>query len=72
MGLVEWLPEDRRFGMNFGLTLSVWDYLFGTASIPSDGRDIELGFPGSEEFPADFLHQNLHGFGRRARPGEGS
>ena len=68
----KWLPDDRRFGMNFGLTLSVWDYLFGTASIPSDGRDIELGFPGSEEFPADFLHQNLHGFGRRARPGEGS
>jgi sterol desaturase/sphingolipid hydroxylase (fatty acid hydroxylase superfamily) len=68
----KWLPEDRRFGMNFGLTLSLWDYLFGTACIPSDGRDIELGFPGSEEFPTDFLHQNLHGFGRRARRGEGS
>ena len=68
----KWLPEGRRYGINFGITLSVWDYLFGTAYIPSDGRDIELGFPGSEEFPADFVHQNLHGFGRSARRSEGS
>ncbi len=56
------LPEDRPYGMNFGLTLSLWDYLFGTASIPRDGRDIELGFPGSEEFPEDFVHQVFYGF----------
>lgn len=57
------LPPDRPYGMNFGLTLSLWDYLFGTASIPEDGRDVELGFPGMEEFPDGFLGQNLHGFG---------
>ena len=55
------LPDDRPYGMNYGLTLSLWDYLFGTASIPSDGRDIELGFPDSEEFPTDFAHQAVHG-----------
>ncbi|MEE8583306.1 MAG: sterol desaturase family protein [Acidobacteriota bacterium] len=56
-------PQDRRYGMNFGLTLSVWDYLFGTAYVPFDGRDIELGVPGLEEFPATFIEQNLYGFG---------
>ncbi|MFT4604546.1 MAG: sterol desaturase/sphingolipid hydroxylase (fatty acid hydroxylase superfamily) [Rhodothermales bacterium] len=58
-------PEGRDHGINFGITLSLWDYLFGTADIPSDGRDIRLGFPGSEDFPKDFVHQSLHGL----RPG---
>ena len=62
------LPEDRPYGMNFGLTLSLWDYLFGTAYIPKDGRDIELGFPRVEEFPSTFVGQNLHGFSGHNRP----
>ena len=56
------LPEDRRTGVNFGLTLSIWDYLWGTAYIPHDGRDIRLGFPGVEEYPESFISQNLSGF----------
>ncbi|WP_258105218.1 sterol desaturase family protein [Marinoscillum sp. MHG1-6] len=56
------LPEDRVRGVNFGLTLSLWDYLFRTNYIPHSGRDIPLGFPGVEDFPKDFIHQNLHGF----------
>lgn len=55
------LPEDRRFGINFGLTLAIWDYIFGTAYIPHDGRDIPLGFPGVEEFPKGFVGQNMNG-----------
>ncbi len=51
------LPEGRPYGMNYGLTLSLWDYLFGTACIPSDGRDIELGFEGDESFPTTFFGQ---------------
>jgi len=58
------LPEERRYGVNFGLTLAMWDYIFGTAYIPHNGRDIRLGFPGVEEFPKDFISQNLHGFGK--------
>jgi len=57
------LPDGFRYGVNYGLTLSLWDYLFGTASIPSDGRDIELGFPDVERFPTTFLRQNFYGFG---------
>lgn len=51
------LPEERRYGINFGLTLAIWDYIFGTAYIPHDGRDIKLGFPGVEHFPDNFLAQ---------------
>lgn len=58
---VKALPEGRPNGINFGITLSLWDYIFGTALIPSDGRDIELGFDGDEQFPQDFVGQELHG-----------
>ncbi len=56
------LPESRHFGVNFGLTLAIWDYLFKTAYIPHNGQDIRLGFPGVEEFPEGFAGQATHGF----------
>ncbi len=59
------LPKDKTYGVNFGLTLSVWDYLFRTNYIPYEGKDIKLGFPGVEDFPKDFIHQNTHGFKRK-------
>jgi len=62
------LPPGRAYGMNYGLTLSLWDYLFGTACIPSDGRDVELGFSGDEQFPQTFLGQLGVGLGPRPRP----
>jgi sterol desaturase/sphingolipid hydroxylase (fatty acid hydroxylase superfamily) len=61
------LPSERRYGVNFGLTLSIWDYLFRTNYIPNDGRDIALGFENSENFPASFVQQNLHGFGKNRK-----
>jgi sterol desaturase/sphingolipid hydroxylase (fatty acid hydroxylase superfamily) len=57
------LPEERQTGVNFGLTLALWDYIWKTDYIPYDGRDIKLGFPGVEEFPENFFAQNAHGFG---------
>lgn len=56
------LPEDRHHGVNFGLTLGLWDYIFGTAYVPNDGRDNQLGFPGVEQFPESFIGQNTNGF----------
>ncbi len=58
------LPEDRRFGVNFGLTLAIWDYIFKTAYIPFKGRDIQLGFPGIKQFPKTFFAQVVHGFSK--------
>lgn len=55
------LPENRQYGINFGISLAIWDYLFGTAEIPHDGRDIKLGFPGVEEFPKEFIGQVFYG-----------
>ena len=55
------MPEDKPHGINFGLTLAIWDYIFGTARIPYNGRDIRLGFPEVEKFPKSFIQQNLHG-----------
>lgn len=55
------LPEGS-YGVNFGLTLSVWDYLFGTDYIPYEGRDIPLGFEGVDEYPHDFIQQTLEPF----------
>ncbi|MBD0834245.1 sterol desaturase family protein [Aestuariibaculum suncheonense] len=54
------LPKQAKFGINYGITLSVWDYLFKTAHIPYNGRDIELGFEGDENFPKDFISQELY------------
>lgn len=50
------LPEGS-YGVNFGISLSLWDYLFKTSYIPSDGKDIELGFPSIETYPGGFITQ---------------
>ncbi|WP_296311243.1 sterol desaturase family protein [Winogradskyella sp. UBA3174] len=54
------LPKHVRHGVNFGLTLSIWDYIFKTNYIPHSGRDIELGFEDDETFPKDFISQELY------------
>ncbi|WP_420583245.1 sterol desaturase family protein [Reichenbachiella sp.] len=55
------LPEGKA-GVNFGISLSLWDYLFKTNYIPEDSGTIELGFEGDDQFPQDFLGQNTYGF----------
>ncbi|MFK7990453.1 MAG: sterol desaturase family protein [Sandaracinaceae bacterium] len=47
----------RRYGANFGLTLSVWDWVFGTVHWPADEPDVELGFTGVERYPSGFFGQ---------------
>jgi len=51
------LPANRKYGMNYGLSLSVWDYLFGTAHVPYHDPNLELGFHGDENFPDDLSGQ---------------
>ncbi len=52
----------RPYGVNFGISLSLWDYLFRTAYIPHDGREIELGWPQDEDFPRSFPGQMVYPF----------
>ena len=61
------LPREHPFGMNYGISLSIWDYLFRTAYVPKDGRDIEIGFHGDEKFPTDFKNQLLYPFKNDSR-----
>ncbi len=56
------LPKGT-YGVNFGISLSLWDYIFKTNYIPEDSGTVEIGFPGDDAFPKDFLHQNSYGFG---------
>lgn len=55
------LPKGS-YGVNYGISLSLWDYLFGTVWMPHDGRDIELGFPEVEKYPHGFLEQVVEPF----------
>jgi sterol desaturase/sphingolipid hydroxylase (fatty acid hydroxylase superfamily) len=50
----------NKYGVNFGLTLSIWDYLFKTNYIPKNGRDTEIGFSKDEEFPKNFFEQEIY------------
>jgi sterol desaturase/sphingolipid hydroxylase (fatty acid hydroxylase superfamily) len=62
------LPANRPFGINFGITLAVWDYIFKTAEIPHDGKDIVLGFDNLKDFPDDFVEQATCGFTAQKHP----
>ena len=56
------LPPDHPKGVNYGISLSLWDYLFGTHYIPESSGTITLGFEGLRDFPKDFWHQIIYGF----------
>ncbi|WP_299441429.1 sterol desaturase family protein [uncultured Aquimarina sp.] len=57
------LPKDS-YGVNFGISLSLWDYVFKTNYIPEDSGTIEIGFPGEEKVPKSFFGQLIYGFGK--------
>tara|TARA_B110000285_G_scaffold187468_1_gene213274 strand:+ start:283 stop:1200 length:918 start_codon:yes stop_codon:yes gene_type:complete len=59
------LPQSHSKGMNFGISFSIWDYIFGTNYIPNSGRDIELGFPEVEKYPTNFFAQLIEPFKRK-------
>lgn len=60
------LPEGK-YGVNFGISLSLWDYIFKTNYVPEDSGTIPIGFPGDEELQKGFFSQILYGFGSRKK-----
>lgn len=56
------LPKHHKYGVNYGLSLSLWDYIFGTAHVPYHQADLELGFPGDEDYPESFGKQLVEPF----------
>ena len=55
------LPEGTK-GVNYGISLSVWDYIFKTNYIPEDSGNIELGYSDDYKMPGGFFKQILYGF----------
>ena len=51
------LPNNHNYGVNFGISLSLWDYIFKTAYVPEDSGTIELGWKNDDDFPETFLEQ---------------
>ncbi len=60
------LPDEYPAGVNYGLSLSIWDYVFKTAYVPEEGRDIELGFEDDDAFPKDFSSQVIYPLGKKS------
>ena len=57
------LPKGK-IGVNYGISLSLWDYIFRTNYVPEDSGTIEIGFEGDDQFPKDFISQSVSGFRR--------
>ena len=60
-------PSDRPYGCNFGICLSLWDWIFGTAHWPSQQlaptqQPVELGFSDIDTFPKSFLGRLAYPF----------
>jgi sterol desaturase/sphingolipid hydroxylase (fatty acid hydroxylase superfamily) len=58
------LPAGSH-GVNYGISLSLWDYLFGTAYIPNDNANEPLGFEAVETFPKTFWQQLTHPWNKK-------
>jgi len=58
------LPESHPYGFNYGISLSLWDFLFRTNYWPSDDENLPVGLPDGEKFPEDFIGQTTEPFKR--------
>lgn len=58
------LPKNHPYGLNFGISLSLWDWLFKTAYWPSDDENLPVGLPDEEKYPEDFWGQTVEPFRR--------
>jgi sterol desaturase/sphingolipid hydroxylase (fatty acid hydroxylase superfamily) len=47
--------DEGGTAKNFGIVLSCWDFLFGTAFWPRDRNPERLGYPGDESMPESLL-----------------
>lgn len=56
------LQPMGKHGVNYGISLSLWDYIFKTNYIPEDSGTVEIGFEGDDKFPNDFIGQCIYGF----------
>lgn len=60
--------DEGGAGKNYGIVLSLWDFVFRTAYWPRDRAPARIGYPGDEEMPRDVLRQELFPLTRRRAP----
>lgn len=59
------LPDNHRYGANFGISLSLWDYIFKTKYIPQRvNSNEELGYSDEEDLSKSFFGQFVSGWKR--------
>lgn len=56
------LPRSKKQGVNFGISLSIWDYLFKTNYLPKPNKNLKIGFKGDKQIPNSFWKQLWVGF----------
>lgn len=49
----------KKGGQNFGIVLSLWDWLFGTAYLPK-GQPAVIGFEGDDKYPSNLMSRFLY------------
>lgn len=57
--------DEGGVAKNFGVVLSLWDFLFGTAYWPRDRSPEHLGYPGVDSMPSGLLGQLVWPIARR-------
>lgn len=57
-------PDSGPINRNFGIALSLWDWLFGTAYLPDARRPERLGFAGIGRYPRSLAGRMLAPFRR--------
>jgi sterol desaturase/sphingolipid hydroxylase (fatty acid hydroxylase superfamily) len=61
----EELPNERMNGVNFGITLSMWDYIFELNYVPKEDGNIKLGFDDMDKYPKSFWKQFTYSFWKK-------
>ena len=58
-------PDSHPRGFNYGITLSIWDFIFKTNYWPHDDKDLPVGLPKEDaNFPRDFVGQIVQPFNK--------
>lgn len=60
-------PASHPRGFNFGITLSVWDFLFKTNYWPDNDAQLAVGLPDADKIEQDFIGQQVGAFKRNGQ-----
>ena len=54
--------NNFKKGINFAISLSIWDYIFKTNYIPNENGNTKLGYEGDQLMAKSFIGQLFYGF----------